>query len=394
MRNKASLSVIFATVFIDLMGFGILIPILPTFASSNLNISDFAIGIVVAIYSFNQFIFNPILGKLSDRIGRRPVIIFSLLITGISYLIFSVADTFFILLMSRMFAGFGGSNIGVAQAYIADITTKDERAKGMGLIGAAFGLGFVFGPLIGGVLSEYGYWVVGLGSASFSFLAMLFAVFFLPESRKKVKSSEVKSKKLFDLQYAKKIMSYPKVGLLIIIFFMIVFSMANIYGTFSLLGLRVYGFSDAQNGYLFGIIGIVGAIIQGGVIRYLTKIFTDELLVKIGIFLMMLGLTLLPYGISFAGAVVIVVILSIGTGILQPTILSMISKFTPEGEQGAILGINQSISAFARVLGPLWGGFAFEFIGFEFPFLTGGLFTFITLVITFIYLKSDRKTAD
>lgn len=393
MRNKASLSVIFATVFIDLMGFGIVIPILPTFASSDLNISDFSIGIIVAMYSFNQFVFNPILGKLSDRIGRRPVIIFTLMITGISYLIFSIADSFFILLMARMLAGFGGSNIGVAQAYIADITTKDERAKGMGLIGAAFGLGFVFGPLIGGILSEYGYWVVGLGSAAFSFLAMLFAVFFLPESRKDLKLSEEKSHKLFDIKYAKRIISYPKVGLLILLFFMIVFSMANIYGTFSLLGLRVYGFSDAQNGYLFGIIGIVSAIMQGGVIRHLTKIFSDELLVKMGIFFMMLGLTLLPYGISFTGAAIIVIVLSIGTGMMQPTILSMISKLSPESEQGAILSINQSISALARVLGPLWGGFAFEFIGFEFPFLTGGLFTFITLVITIFYLKSDKKTA-
>ena len=161
MRKQASLSIIFATVFIDLMGFGILIPILPTFASTNLGISDFSIGIIVAVYSFNQFVFNPILGRLSDRIGRRPVIILTLMTTGISYLIFSIADSFFILLVSRLLAGFGGSNIGVAQAYIADITEKDDRAKGMGLIGAAFGLGFVFGPLIGGVLSEYGYWVAG-----------------------------------------------------------------------------------------------------------------------------------------------------------------------------------------------------------------------------------------
>ncbi len=394
MRKKASLSIIFATVFIDLMGFGILIPILPTFASTKLGISDFNIGIIVAMYSFNQFIFNPVLGRLSDRIGRRPVIIVTLMITGFSYLIFSVADSFLILLLSRMLAGFGGSNIGVAQAYIADITEKEDRAKGMGLIGAAFGLGFVFGPLIGGVLSEYGYWVAGLGSAAFSFLAMIFAFFILPESNLNTNQNSDSSRKLFDIEYARKIISYPKVGLLILLFFIIVFSMANIYGTFSLLGFKVYGFSDAQNGYLFGIIGIVGAIMQGGAISQLTKIFSDEILVRVGVLFMMLGLTLLPYGVSFTGAVIIVIILGIGTGLLQPIILSMISKYSPDREQGSILGINQSISALARVLGPLWGGFAFEFIGFEFPFLTGGLFTFITLIITIFYLKPDVRKAD
>ena len=149
MKHKASLSVIFATVFIDLMGFGILIPILPTFASKDLNISDFGIGTIVAVYSLVQFLFNPILGRLSDRLGRRPIILISLLTTAVSYLIFSAAHSFFLLFFSRMLAGFGGSNIGVAQAYIADITTKKERAKGMGIIGAAFGLGFVFGFMLG-----------------------------------------------------------------------------------------------------------------------------------------------------------------------------------------------------------------------------------------------------
>jgi predicted MFS family arabinose efflux permease len=133
---------------------------------------------------------------------------------------------------------------------------------------------------------------------------------------------------------------------------------------------------------------------QGGAIGQLTKFVTDEMLVKAGVFFMMIGLTLLPYGVSFSGAVIIVIILGIGTGLLQPIILSMISKYSPDREQGAILGINQSISALARVLGPLWGGFAFEFLGYEFPFLTGGLFTFITLIITILYLKSDKRKAE
>ncbi len=390
MKNKASLSVIFATVFIDLLGFGILIPILPTFATKDLDVSEFGIGLVVAAFSFFQFLFNPVLGKISDRFGRRPVIIVSLCITGISYIIFSFANSFFLLLLSRMLAGLGGSNIGVAQAYIADITPKDERSKGMGLIGAAFGLGFVFGPIIGGLLSGYGYWVAGLASALFSFLAMGFAFFFLPESLKEKKREGKVDLKLFDVKFAKQTLQHPRIGIVIILFFILVFSMANIYGTFALLGYIVYNFTDIQNGYLFGIIGFVSAIIQGGFIRVLSKKFKDRSLVLFGTFLMILGLGLMPYGLNFLGLAIIVAVLAIGTGILQPTVLSMISKYSPDSEQGAILGLNQSFSSFARVLGPLWGGFAFDYIGYQFPFLTGAAFTFLSFIITVFLLNSDR----
>ena len=387
MKNKrASLTVIFFTVFIDLMGFGILIPILPTFASKNLGVSDFGIGVLIAIYSFLQFIFNPILGKLSDKIGRRPVIITSLSFTAVSYIIFSFSTTFWMLFLSRLIAGIGGSNIGVAQAYIADITDKSERSKGMGMIGAAFGLGFVFGPFIGGLLSSYSYMIAGFGASAFSFTAFLFAIFMLPESIK-IKSKEKFQIKLFDFSYAKNILSRPQLGLLVGIFFIIVFSMANIYGTFALLGYKIYHFSDQQNGYLYGIIGIVSAAMQGGMIRFLSNKFEDKTLVISGIIFMMTGLGLLPYGGNFTGLALIAVVLALGTGLLQPVILSMISKVSSDSEQGAVLGLNSSFASFARVLGPLWGGFAFEFIGYQFPFLTGALFTFITLIIVLKYLN-------
>jgi DHA1 family tetracycline resistance protein-like MFS transporter len=390
MQRKASLTVIFLTVFIDLMGFGILIPILPTFASKNLGASDFEIGIVVAIFSLFQFLFNPIFGKLSDKFGRRPIILISLFMTSVSYVIFSYSTTFALLLFSRILAGLGGSNIGVAQAYIADITPKEERSKGMGLIGAAFGLGFLFGPLIGGFLSKYSYMVAGFGAAGFSALALIFALFFLPESIKEKKSNQKIEFRLFEVEYTKKTLTHPQIGLLITLFFIIVFSMANIYGTFAILGYKHYGFSDQQNAYLFGIVGIVGAIIQGGLIRYLSKKFDDKTLILAGTLLMMIGLGMLPYGINFVGVALVATVLAIGTGILQPTVLSSISKVSPEKEQGAILGINQSFASLARVLGPIWGGFSFEYLGFEFPFLTGAAFTLLTFIITAIFLNSQK----
>ena len=391
-KHKASLAVIFLTVFIDLMGFGILIPILPTFASNVIGISDFGIGIIVASYSFMQFIFNPVIGKISDRVGRRPVILLSLITTIISYLIFSFSTTFSILLFSRLLAGIGGSNVGAAQAYIADITDKSDRSKGMGLIGAAFGLGFVFGPILGGFVSEFGYEYVGFVSAGFSFLALVFALFFLPESLK-----EKKPLKNFDYSLIKKddileVMNIPNIAILIGLFFIIIFAVANIYGTFALLGQKYYGFTDRENGYLFGILGIVGALVQGVLLKKIGKYINEKNLIIIGLFALMISLGLMPYGINFTGVAVISGILAIGTGILQPTILSLVSKYSPSENQGKILGINQSFASLARVLGPLWGGFAFQYLGYESPFITGALFTFITLLfILYISVKNKNK---
>jgi DHA1 family tetracycline resistance protein-like MFS transporter len=388
--RKASLTLIFFTVFIDLMGFGILIPILPTFASKELSISDFGIGIIVAAYSLVQFLFNPVLGKLSDKYGRKPLILISLSCTIISYIIFAFSHSFMMLFLSRILGGFGGSNIGVAQAYIADITTKQERSKGMGMIGVAFGLGFVFGPIIGGVLSKYGYMVAGLGSAVFSSSAFLFALLFLKESIKGEKKRVVQKVKIFDLKFTLRTLKHPDVGLLIFLFFVITFSMANIYGTFSLLGYKEYNFSDQQIGYLFGMMGIMSSIVQGGFIKFVSARISEKSTILIGTFCMMLGLGLLPYGQNFGGLIVVILFMSVGTGLLQPTVLSMISKYSSEKEQGAILGINQSLSALARVLGPLWGGFAFDYFGYQFPFLTAGAFMFFTFMFSVFMLDSKK----
>jgi DHA1 family tetracycline resistance protein-like MFS transporter len=275
-KHKASLAVIFVTIFIDLMGFGLLMPLLPTFASKELGISDFGIGVIVAVYSLMQFLFNPVLGKLSDRLGRKPLITITLLFTASSYIIFSYAGSFLVLMLSRMLAGFGGSNIGVAQAYIADITKKEERTKGMAVIGLAFGLGFVFGPIIGAIISKYGYAFCGFSSAGFSFMAFLFALFILPESNLNKKFDKGFKIKLFDFRYTKKVFSYPSVGLLMVLFFIIVFSVANLYGTFALLGYKEYNFSDRDNGILFGIMGIVSAMVQGGLIKAVESKIKDR----------------------------------------------------------------------------------------------------------------------
>lgn len=391
MNKKASLTAIFFTIFIDLMGFGILIPLLPTFASKELGISEIGIGIIVAVYSLMQFLFNPALGKLSDKIGRRPVILASQLLTVISYVLFSFSDTFLLLLLSRIIGGLGGSNIGVAQAYIADITSKDDRAKGMGIIGAAFGLGFVFGPLIGAFLSKYGYAVAGFGSAIFTALAFLYTIFMLPESLKEKRTDNFNRIKIFDIKYVKEVLARPSIGILILLYFIIIFSIANIYGTFAILGYKFYKFTDQQNGILFGISGVFSALIQAGFMKRLSKKYSDKSIVLASSFILMLGLGLFPYGVNFFGVAIIITIFSIGAAILQPLLPSMISKYSPENQQGSILGVSQSFSAFGRVLGPLWGGFSYSYLGYQFPFLTGAAFTFITIAVAYFMLNAKSN---
>jgi multidrug resistance protein len=395
LKNKSSLVLIFLTVFIDLLGFGILIPILPSFSVKELGIDEAAIGIAIAIYSFVQFLFNPVLGKISDKYGRKPVIVVCLFLNAIGYVIFSFTHSYILLLVSRVIGGIGGSSIGVAQAYIADVTTRENRSKGMGLIGAAFGLGFVFGPLIGGLLSPFGYAVTGYVAAGFSFLAFLATIFFLPESLKKINidesASSMQKRKLFDFAAMKKILQKPDLAVLVLLFFILTFSFANIYGTFALLGLKVYGFTDMQNGYMYGIVGLSSAIIQGGLIGRINKLMSKKMVLIIGSVLMMVSLAMIPYAGTFLGLAIVSIVLSYGTGTFQPTVLSLISEVTSDTEQGITLGINQSLSSFARVLGPLWGGFAFEYLGYPFPFLTGAAFTFIIFLITVFYLPKKIK---
>lgn len=395
MKNRSALVLIFLTVFIDLLGFGILIPILPSFSVKELNIDEAAIGIAIAIYSFVQFLFNPILGKLSDKYGRKPVIVVCLFLNAIGYIVFSFTHSYILLLVSRVIAGIGGSSIGVAQAYIADITTRENRSKGMGLIGAAFGLGFVFGPLIGGLLAGFGYAVTGYVAAGFSLIAFLLTIIYLPESIKnKLNNEKIEPqlrRKIFDFPAMKKILQKPDLALLILLFFILTFSFANIYGTFALLGLKVYGFTDMQNGYMFGIVGMTSAIVQGGLIGRINKLMTKKMILMIGSLLIMLTLALIPYAGTFIGLAIVSVVLSYGTGTFQPTVLSLISEVTSETEQGITLGINQSLSSFARVLGPLWGGFAFEYLGYPFPFITGSIFTFIIFLLTIFYLPKKIK---
>jgi len=395
--------VIFLTVFIDLLGFGILIPILPTFAQNDLMMSETLIGLNVGIFSLMQFIFNPLWGRLSDIYGRKPILIFGLTGNVFSYIITGlvlsgVMKSIALLFVSRALAGFFSANIGAAMAYISDVTPPKDRSKGMGLIGAAFGLGFVFGPFIGGVLAKrFGFGFPTFLSSGLSFIALLLTLIFVNESL----PPELRGKKTmggFNLKNGlNKLISalkHPHVGFLILLYFVIVFSISNIFSTFQLYAESKDGFSYdiEQVSYLFAFSGLVGAITQGVLIRPILKIFDERKVFIAGCIIMGIGLGTIPFSNHILYLLLgSILFMSFGNGLLLSIGLGLISKFSDRDEQGGILGLTQSLASLARFLGPSWGGLVYHYISFTAPFLTGGIVMVGATVMSLRLLKDKYR---
>jgi MFS family permease len=378
MRRKPSLLVVFLTVFIDLIGFGIVVPLVPIY-SRHYGASGFVIGAIIASFSAMQFIFSPIWGRLSDRHGRRPILLISTAGAAISYVIFAIAsahDNLWLLLVSRVFAGACGGNITVAQAYIADITPPENRSKRMGLIGMAFGLGFIFGPAISGIaLKLFGVTGPGWVAASLCAANFVLAYSILAESLKP--SSDHAANRPRFAQWGHTL-SQPKIGLLILIFFLATFAFSCFETTLPLLvsdnfnlGITVDETKPAMTVIsLFVFCGLIGAVIQGGAIGRLVKMFGEPKLIALSLVLTGIALALLPFikgegqlkwlaVLHFADwpwikMLLALALLAIGTGLTRPPVFGMLSNLAPASEQGATLGVAQSAGALARIVGPIF----------------------------------------
>ncbi|MCA9734085.1 MAG: MFS transporter [Deferribacteres bacterium] len=400
MKNKGALFIIFITIFVDLVGFGIILPILPFYAE-NFGANATQIGLLSASFSLMQFIFAPFWGRLSDRIGRRPIIIMSLFFSSISLVFFGSAQNLAMLFAARIFAGIFMANFSAAQAYIADITTPEDRAKGMGLVGAAFGLGFIFGPSIGGLLSStpilsflesaftsithidmsgvltaHPYRIPAYFAALLALLNTLGAFKYLPESRTKediaATLAEGKSShSRFELM--KKSLLTPIVGIFVVLYFLVTLAFANLEATFALFTEHVHHYTSTDNGYLFAYIGVVIAIVQGGLIGPLTHRFSEGSVLIAGVVIQGAAFFFLPYTSSLASLLLITGLISVGNGLTNPTLQSLISCNTDRTKQGGVLGITQSFGSLARVIGPAWGGFFFDQIGVAAPYWSGGI---------------------
>lgn len=354
------LIIIYITVFIDLIGFGIVIPALPYYVEGEaFRATPFEIGLLFASYSLMQFIFSPILGSLSDKYGRRPILFFSLLGSAVGYIFIGYAFALWMVFAGRIISGVTGGNISTAQAYIADVTTRENRAKGMGLFGAMFGLGFVFGPAIGGILSRYGIHVPFIFAAFLSLFNAILLYFILPETVKIGALAEPKARKNRLLELIESLKE-KQLGMLTLIYFFLVTAFSIMTYAFVLFTMFRFEYTAEQNGYLFAFIGILAVIFQGGVFNRLVKVFGEIPLSIVGCVLMTASLFMIPYVSpnfgGLLGLLLVTALLSIGNAMASPSLSSLASKISSDEEQGKALGVMQSGASLARAIGPVIGG--------------------------------------
>ena len=351
------LIIIFVTVFVDLLGFGIVIPLLP-FYGETFDASPFQVGMLFAVYSAMQFIFAPLLGSLSDKYGRRPILFVSLLGSGVGYLFIGYASVLWMVFAGRIIAGITGGNISAAQAYIADVTTREDRAKGMGLFGAMFGLGFIFGPAIGGVLSRYGIHMPFLFAAVLTFANALALYFFLPETVKKQPKKEVSygSNRFAELFRSIADSRFLTITLL---YFLVITSFSIMTASFTLYTMYRFGYNAEQNGYIFTYIGILAIVFQGLLFSRLADRFGEAALVVVGCLLLSASFFAVPYvgpaSSGLAGLLIGVAFFSLGNSLSSPALTSLASKIAEPREQGKVLGTMQSAASLARAVGPAIG---------------------------------------
>jgi DHA1 family tetracycline resistance protein-like MFS transporter len=381
MKNRL-LASIFLVVFIDLLGFSIILPLLPYYAET-FGASPFVIGLLTASYAAAQFLGAPLMGRLSDRYGRRPILILSIAGTVAGFILLALANNLWVLFASRLIDGLTGGNITVAQAYITDVTDRKNRARGLGMIGAAFGLGFIFGPAVGGLLSQFGYAVPALLAAGLSLLNLGLVAKWLPESltpERRVAIAQTQ-RPSFSLNTLFKALSRPYVGPLLHIrfFFGLAFSMFQT--VFALYGQARFGINASNTGFILAYVGVLSAFTQGFLVGRITNRIPEDRLVFWGIGLMavsLLGWALAP---SMVMLLIILIPTSLSGGILNTVISSTLTKSVAQTEIGGTLGLSSSLESLTRVIAPSLGGLMIERLGSAAP----GLFGFAIMAILFSY---------
>lgn len=382
------LVVIFLTVFIDLLGFGIIIPLLPFYAES-FGATGLTVGLLGTSFSLMQFVFAPIWGRWSDHIGRRPIILIGLIGSCLSYVALALADSLPLIFAARILGGIAGANIATAQAYIADVTTPENRAKGMGMIGAAFGLGFVFGPAIGGALSHFGASAPMWFAAALCLANCAAAWFLLPESRSHAPSGV----RMTRMEALRRALLKPQLIVILALYFIVTMAFSSFEATFALFSERRFGFTAATIGYLFAFIGAVLAIVQGVLVGRIVRRVGERRLVPIGIGTIGLGIAAVP----FAGSVPVLMIalgaLAVGMGLNSPSLSSMVSRLSDPRDQGGVLGLAQSLASLGRVVGPAWGGFLFDHYGMTVPYIGAATLMMVGFAVAVISLGEPKPAA-
>jgi len=398
--KRSPLGVVFLTVFLDLIGFGIVLPLLPGFAAEH-RASGWQIGLLMATYSLMQFVFSPIWGRLSDRIGRRPVLLLSISGSAVSYALFAFAPSLAMLFVSRAVAGIMAANIATAQAYVADVTTPENRAKGMGMVGAAFGLGFILGPALAGFLSHWAETqalkpqvVVGLAAAAFSVLDLLFAAARLPESLTPELQAQAAAPEGSRLHRMAAALNNPATSTLIFVFFLSTVAWSQLEPTLVLLIREPpFGFGAGQTGYLFAYVGIISALVQGGFAGRMARKSGETRMILAGTLCVALALIGIPLVGSTGALYAVLGLLALGQAMNLPGLQSLISRSVGAGQQGSAMGVSQGFSSLARAIGPALGG-ALYGVQHAYPFWVGAALMVIAFLLAGRLASQHRPAAD
>ena len=373
---------IFLTVMIDMLSFGLVIPDIQLRGEA-LGAKGWEMGLLIAVFSIAQFAFAPFLGRLSDAVGRRKILVVSSLLSAISFVVYAHADTLGLMFFSRALCGVAGANLGVAYAYVADVTEAKDRAKGMGFVGAAFGIGFLLGPATGAFLARFDHLrhlhalgleptkanelisfqgqplVLGYAAAAISFVNFLYVLFFLPESVKKEEGrQELRRSTLQNLALGFKT---PTLGLLLAMFVAYGFAFSNLESTYFRLAESRFHLNQIQTALVLTLVGVVSALMQGVVTRIAVQRFGEVKLVRFAYLLQAPVLLCIPFAYPWPPLIVATVLLGIGGGLAQPSLSSLISQSAPPEMQGGVFGVTQALGAMARIAGPLAANYLFDF---------------------------------
>ncbi|HEX9118700.1 MAG TPA: MFS transporter [Anaerolineae bacterium] len=380
MRNNRPLLSIFLIVFVNLLGFGIIIPLLPFYAD-HAGASPFAVGSLFAAYSICQLLATPWLGALSDRYGRRPILLLSLAGTVISFALLALANSLWLLFAARIIDGLSGGNISTARAYISDVTPPEGRARAFGMIGAAFGLGFIFGPALGGLLGQFSFAAPAWAAAGLAFAAMLLTWFWLPESRRAGPAGSAATAGAAPWQALPELLARPVLGRLLLVNLLYWVAFAVYETTFALFAHARFDWGMTQVGYLLAGLGVVGALIQGGLIHIVVRRLGEKATLVTGLILAAAGLGAAAFAHSVPVFVAALLPAAVGAGLASPSLVTLVSHAADPGQQGRVQGAAGSLESLGRIVGPLWGNSVLQWWGEGAAYFLAALLLAVVAVI-------------
>jgi MFS transporter, DHA1 family, multidrug resistance protein len=386
LKTKNALPILFLVMFLVYIGFGIIIPVLPFYAEK-IGASPTQLGLLMAVYSLMQLLFAPMWGRISDRIGRKPVMMLGITGLAISFFLMAVSSELWMLFAARIIGGFlSAANMPTTQAYVADITTPENRGKGMGVMGAAIGLGFVFGPAIGGIFSKHSlslpFYIAGISS-----LITLVLIFILLKESSTEESRREHLEKKLPFWHA----LHGNLSILFILQLFISLSLAGLETTFAYFAAKKAGLDATNIGYIFMIMGLASAIVQGGLIGRLTKSFGEGVVIQGGIIVSAVGFAVILLVDNFTTAAIYLTIFGIGNGVIRPCITSILTKSSKVGH-GSVTGMLSSFDSLGRIIGPPLGGWLYS-LSIGLPYISGAIISIFTLILYQVYRVMSRKTA-